>query len=181
MGVSEIMKNTFFRTEPLWGSIAKWKIVNRDLGYLIHRHDDELKIAMNLARDLEARLALIFPILDDLCSVTCPWCPAPCCLTAEVWIDFKDLLFLHLGGHTIPDKQLRSNSNKVCYCWSPKGCALPRISRPWICTWYLCPTQQANLRQKARHTQDEFNRLVQAVKTCRTEMEDEFIRTVCGS
>ena len=174
------MKNIFYEAGPPWGSIAKWKIVNRDLVYLINRHYDELKIAMKLARDLETRLSLIFPLLDDLCSATCPWCPAPCCLTAEVWIDFKDLLFLQLGGHPIPDKQLRSNSNKVCHCWNPKGCALPRISRPWICTWYLCPTQQANLRQKARHTQDEFNRLVQAVKVCRTEMEDEFIRIVCG-
>jgi hypothetical protein len=29
--------------------------------------------------------------------------------------------------------------------WKPKGCVLPRMSRPWICTWYLCPTQKAIL------------------------------------
>jgi len=178
MNVSEIMKNILYGAGPPWGSIAKWKIVNRDLGYLIHRHYDELKIVMKLARDLEARLALIFPILDDLCSVTCPWCPAPCCLTAEVWIDFKDLLFIHLCRHQAPPAQLLSDLKKVCRFWGLKGCVLPRMSRPWVCTWYLCPTQKANLRQKARHTQDEFSRLIQAVKVCRTEMEDEFVRIV---
>lgn len=174
------MKNIFNRAEPLWGSKVKWQIVNRDLDYLIHRHYGALKNAMKSARDLEARLTSIFPLLDDLCKVTCPWCPDPCCLTAEVWMDFKDLLFLHLGGHPIPDKQLRSNSKKVCRCWKPKGCALPRMVRPWICTWYICPTQKAILRRKSGHTRDKFSSLIQAVKISRTEMEDEFIRIVCS-
>jgi hypothetical protein len=56
MNVSEIMKNIIYWAGPPWGSVAKWKIVNRDLTYLIHRHCDELKIAMKLARDLETRL-----------------------------------------------------------------------------------------------------------------------------
>jgi hypothetical protein len=176
--MSAIMKNDFYGAEPPWGSKVKWQIINGDLDYLIHRHHDALKNAMKLAVDIESRLASIFPTLDDLCRATCPWCPDPCCLTAEVWIDFKDLLFLHLGGHPIPDKQLRSKSNKVCHCWRSKGCALPRMTRPWICTWYLCPTQTAVLRQKPRHTRDKFNRMIQAIKTGRTEMEAEFIRVV---
>ena len=82
--------------------------------------------------------------------------------------------------HPIPPEQLLPNLKEICRYWSLKGCVLPRMSRPWVCTWYLCPTQQANLRQKARHTQDEFSRLIQAVKVCRTKMEAEFIRIVCG-
>ncbi|MBW2247710.1 MAG: hypothetical protein JRF62_11105, partial [Deltaproteobacteria bacterium] len=58
------------------------------------------------------------------------------------------------------------------------GCMLPRITRPWVCTWYLCPTQKANLRQKPKSVQYLFSRAVQAIKTGRKEMESEFIRIV---
>ena len=172
------MKYNFYGAEPPWGSKVKWQIVNRDLDYLIHRHYDALKNATKLAHDLEVGLTSIFLLLDDLCRVSCPWCPNPCCLTAEVWIDFKDLLFFHLGEHPIPDRQLRSSSEKVCHCWRPKGCILPRIARPWICTWYLCPTQKAILRRKSSHTRNKFSRTIQDIKICRVEMEAEFIRIV---
>ncbi len=178
MGASVIMKNIYDRAQPPWESRAAWQIVNRDLDYLIHRHRDALKNAVILARNMEAPLESIFILLDDLCSATCPWCPNPCCLSAEVWIDFKDLLFLHLAGHPIPDKQLRSQLKKICRCWRPKGCGLPRISRPWICTWYLCPTQKAILLRKSCDTRDKFSRQVQIVKDCRRKMEAEFIRVV---
>jgi len=172
------MKNVAYEAEPPWSSKVKWQIVNRDLEYLIRRHYDALKNAMKSARDLEAGLASIFPFLDDMCRVTCPWCPAPCCLTARAWIDFKDLLFLHLVGRSVPPEQLFSNFKETCRYLSPRGCKLPRISRPWICTWYLCPTQKANLYRKDRHIQDRFRRTIQAVKVCRTEMESEFVRVV---
>ena len=174
------MQKNFHQDMPPWNSIDSWQEANQSLNFLIIRNLTELKRAVSLAHKIEARLALIFSILNDLCKATCPWCPDPCCLSAKVWIDFKDLLFLHLGGHQIPSEQLLSNLKEVCRYWSHKGCVLPRMSRPWVCAWYLCPTQQANLRQKARHTQDEFSRLIQTVKVCRAEMEAEFIRIVCG-
>jgi hypothetical protein len=178
MGANVIMKSTYDHVEPPWESKAAWQIVNRNLDYLIHRHHDALKHAVMLARVMEGSLKSIFILLDDLCSVTCPWCPTPCCLSAEVWIDFKDLVFLHLAGHPIPDRQLRSHLKKVCRCWRPKGCVLPRISRPWICTWYLCPTQKANLLRKSCDIRDKFSRQIQMVKDCRRKMEAEFIRVV---
>lgn len=172
------MQSNFHQIMPPWNSIASWQEANRSLNFLIQRNLSELDRTMSLAHKVQTRLASIFSFLDDLCRVTCPWCPDPCCLSAKVWIDFKDLLFLHLGGHQIPPEQLMSNLKDVCRYWSLKGCVLQRMSRPWVCTWYLCSTQQANLRQKARHTQDEFSCLIQTVKACRTEMEAEFVRIV---
>jgi len=163
---------------PPWKSAAAWQEANHSFEFLIKRHLTELDRAVRLAHKVETGLASMFSILDDLCNATCPWCPDPCCLTAKVWIDFKDLLFLHLGGHQIPPEQLLPDMKTVCRFWSLKGCVLPRMTRPWVCTWYLCPTQTANLRQKARHTQDKFSRLIRAVKIHRTEMEAEFIRVV---
>jgi hypothetical protein len=174
------MLNNFYMDMPPWNSIAAWQEANRRLHFLIQKNLSELDQAMTLAHKVQTRLASIFSLLDDLCQATCPWCPDPCCLSAKVWIDFKDLLFLHLGGHPVPPKQLLPNLKTVCRYWSLKGCMLPRMTRPWVCTWYLCPTQKACLRRKARHTQDEFGRLIQAVKVCRREMEAEFVRIVCG-
>jgi len=172
------MQSNFRQDMPPWNSIFSWQEANGSLDFLIQKNLVELDRAMFLAHKVQTRLASIFSILDDLCKATCPWCPDPCCLKAKVWINFKDLLFLHLGGHQIPPEQLLSNLKNVCRYWSLKGCVLPRMSRPWICTWYLCPTQKANLRQKAQYIQDKFSRLIQVVKICRAEMEAEFIRIV---
>jgi len=172
------MESNSHQIMPPWNSNDTWQEANRSLDYLIQKNLPDLDRATSLARKVQNRLSSMFSLLDDLCRDTCPWCPDPCCLSAKVWIDFKDLLFLHLGGHQIPPEQLLLNFEKVCRYWSPKGCVLPRMTRPWVCTWYLCPTQKASLRQKARHIQDKFNRLIQAVKVCRTEMEAEFIRIV---
>jgi hypothetical protein len=172
------MQKNFHQIIPPWHSIASWQEANQSLNFLMKKNLSELDRAMALAQKLQTRLASLFSIIDDLCKVTCPWCPDPCCLTAKVWIDFKDLLFLHLGGHPIPPEQLLPNFEKVCRFWSLKGCVLPRMTRPWVCTWYMCPSQTANLRRKSRHTQDKFSRLIKDVKDCRTEMEAEFIRVV---
>jgi len=178
MVVRAIMKNIFYGAEPPWGSKVKWKIVNRDLDYLIYRHYDVLKDAVMLARDLQVRMVSIFSLLDDLCWVTCPWCPEPCCLAARAWIDFKDLLFLHLAGHPVPPEQLLSDFKESCRYWSPRGCMLPRISRPWVCTWHLCPTQKVNLRRKAPSVQEKMRHAVQRITAGRKVMETEFIRIV---
>ena len=178
MVVRAIMKNIFYGAEPPWGSKVKWQIVNRDLDYLIYRHYDVLKDAVMLARDLQVRMVSIFSLLDDLCRVTCPWCPEPCCLAARAWIDFKDLLFLHLAGHPVPPEQLLSDFKESCRYWSPRGCMLPRISRPWVCTWHLCPTQKVNLRRKAPSVQEKMRHAVQRITAGRKAMETEFIRIV---
>jgi hypothetical protein len=172
------MGNDFYRTEPLWGATDTWKTANWNLEYLIRRHGSHMSRAVILAQDIQFRLESIFLLLDDLSAVTCPWCPDPCCLTATVWMDFKDLLFLHLIGHQIPHAQLLTELNETCRYLSPRGCMLPRIVRPWVCTWYLCPTQKAKLRQKPKSVQDKFIRAVQAIKIGRKEMESEFIRIV---
>jgi len=159
------MGSDFYRTEPSWRATDTWKTANRNLECLIRRHGPDMKRAVVLARDIQVRLESIFLLLDDLCAITCPWCPDPCCLTARVWIDFKDLLFLHLNGHQIPPAQLLADLKETCRYLGPRGCMLSRIARPWVCTWYLCPTQKANLPKKPNPVQDKFIRTVQAIKT----------------
>lgn len=161
-----------------WGPSAAWREANRTLDLLICLHRAELKQAVTLARRVQAQLGWLFALMDDLCAATCRFCPDPCCLAATVWIDFRDLLFLHLTRQPVPTKQLRHDLNATCRCLGPKGCSLPRISRPWVCAWYLCPPQAAHLRKEAPSVQENFSRAVQVIKTGRKEMEAEFIRVV---
>jgi len=158
--------------------MTDWQEANRSLNYLIRLHRHKLSRTVSLAREVQVRLESIFSLLDDLCTVTCPWCPDPCCLLARVWVDFKDLLFLHLVGQQIPPSQLLTDLNSVCRYVGPRGCLLPRLARPWTCTWYLCSSQMTRLLQKSIPVQGKFNQAVQAIKTGRKEMEDEFIRVV---
>ena len=172
------MGSDFYNAGALWGTTDTWKVANQNLDYLIRRHARKMSRAIVLAREVQGQMKSIFLLLDDLCAVTCPWCPDPCCLTATAWIDFKDLLFLHLNGHQIPPAQLLGELSDTCRYLGPKGCMLPRVARPWVCTWYLCPTQKANLLRKPKSVQEKFIRAVQAIKTGRKEMESEFIRIV---
>lgn len=163
---------------PPWGSVVKWDEANRSVEHLIGLHRPELEQTFFLARNIQGQLESIFPLIDDLCASTCPWCPDPCCMIAKVWIDFQDLLFLHLSGQVIPQAQLLQELGNTCRYWSHRGCTLTRIVRPWICTWYSCPPQMANFRKQHPVVQETFNHAVQAIKTARNQMEAEFIRVV---
>jgi hypothetical protein len=163
---------------PPWSSSLAWQEVNQVFDYLIRLHRPELHFARALAGEIKVRLESIFPLMDELCLHTCPRCPEPCCLVAKVWIDFPDLLFMHLTNQHIPSAQLVEDLKETCRYMSLRGCRLPRISRPWPCSWYLCPPQKTILRQNTRLLQDSYSYAVRAIRVRRNEMEAEFILVV---
>jgi hypothetical protein len=120
-------------------------------------------------------------MLDDLCLETCPRCPDPCCLKASPWFDFRDLIFLHLHALAIPPGQTIKTMASTCRYSSKNGCTLDRISRPWICTWYLCPVQAANINVRRSHQKKGLLTAINEIKDTRKEMEDEFIKVICQS
>ena len=160
---------------PPWGSNPAWQEANRCIDIHVHRYNAKLKSSLTMAQDLRARLESIFPILEDLCTVTCSWCPEPCCLTASPWFDFRDLIFLHLNHLSIPLNQPIDAYEATCCYISPQGCKLPRIIRPWICIWYLCPVQKANLKKRGNCLLETFIRTIEEIKIARKQIEDEFI------
>jgi len=172
------VSGNFSQALPLWGSPEVWREANQTMNHLIHLHRPALERAKGFAYGILDQLMPIFSRLDDLCAVTCPWCPDPCCRVAKVWVDFKDLLFLHLTDQPIPPVQLMKNLDKRCYYLGSRGCTLPRVIRPWICTRYLCPSQMASLRKRPGSAQEFFEPAFQAVKAGRNKMETEFIRIV---
>lgn len=125
-----------------WAADAEWHRCQRTL----RTHIAQRPAAMGKARHHAAGIAhwrdRLADVFDTAAPVTCARCPAPCCRRAKVWLDFKDLLFIHLTGETPPSRQLRGDLRGPCRRLGPQGCTLPHRSRPWICAWYVCPDLQ---------------------------------------
>ena len=163
---------------PPWGSVAAWQEANFSIDFHIKQHYHRLQPAIQIANDTRVGLESIFSCLDDLGQVTCPHCADVCCLSASPWYDMRDLLFLHLSRIPIPLTQAISGINETCCYISHNGCTLPRITRPWICTWYLCPVQTANLKERQASQWQTLAGVLGDIKARRKEMEDEFIRVI---
>lgn len=165
-------------TAPLWGAPDAWREANETVAWLVQRCAEPLAPAMIQAQAIHRELVDVFPQLDWLCQHTCRWCPEPCCQVATVWIDFQDLVFLHLLGRTPPPVPPISEVGDVCRYSGPTGCSLDRICRPWICTWYVCPTQRAILRGREKEMGREIDRAFTAIKKSRSAMDAAFINAV---
>ena len=161
-----------------WASPGSWKAANQAVDYHLQRYRFDLKHTAIVAQEIKFGLNSIFSILDELCSHSCPWCPEPCCLNAIVWFDFKDLLYLHINKLPISPAQPKVNLSTPCKYLGPNGCRLPRIARPWICTWYLCPTQTANLRNAHQDYHNVLKQNFAQIKSGRKLLENEFIRII---
>ena len=161
-----------------WAIPISWQAANQAIAYHLQRLRPDLKQPVILAREIKSCLNSVFPILDELCAHSCPWCPEPCCLSALVWFDFKDLLFLHFNNLSIPLAQPKAKSKTPCRHLGPRGCRLPRVARPWICTWYLCPTQTAKLSNGNQAKHNLLNRAFAQIKSDRNLLESEYIRII---
>ncbi len=154
-----------------WADPADWRAANAAVARLVRRPSGPL---MRLAHQLDAALAGAYPRLDALCRITCPHCPDPCCLSATIWLDFRDLLRLHLTARPIPPAQPRSRPGETGRYAGPAGCRLPRPQRPFICTWYLCPAQTAALRRTGEAS--TFTHRLERAKSLRKDLESRLWR-----
>lgn len=161
-----------------WRTPSSWTEALHTLEDLVARHAKDLGPARSEAKAVRVHLESVFPSLDALCRVTCPECEAPCCLEAAVYADFRDLLFLSLLHLPPPPGQLRDASGTPCRYHTPHGCALPRLQRPWICTWYLCAAQRAVLKRGPESDRQRLLSALDAIRVERRTMEDTFLDVV---
>lgn len=162
--------------EPTWKYSASWNEANHTVAFLIDRHENHLHETLRIARNLLRKVVSLFPLLEELCRATCTYCPDPCCFSAYAWFDFKDLLFAHLNGLAIPSAQLMTDRKMICRYLGVRGCTLERMSRPWICTWYLCPAQHGVLRaDTACGKKTFFHETATEIRGGRKKMEMAFI------
>ncbi len=162
-----------------WGRPAQWLEINETIAYMIKRYQGELPQAFALAAQTENLLESVFSLMDELCAETCPDCREACCRVAKLWYNFPDLLFLHLNGLEPAPGQPHREYHLHCRYLSEQGCMLPRIRRPWICTWYLCPPQTSLLRKRGKTVRRRVDEIFQEIKEKRKGMEEEFLRVIC--
>ena len=164
-----------------WAQPDQWQAVHRTFNRLIDRHRPRLGPAREASRTLKRRLLSLIPLLDDLAASTCSRCPDPCCAVAVPWYDFRDLLFLNLTGEPIPPAQPLNDYGGTCRYLGPRGCRIERIRRPWICTWYRCPTQTARLQNYHIHLKNRMERELRQIKAERMALETLFLRVISPS
>jgi len=169
-----------------WANIEEWKEANNSIYKIIDLHKKRLNEIFELSLKIKSSYESIFPMMDSLCYETCLHCPDPCCISAKIWFDYKDLLFLNLSacenykpenfGLALTLSQPISNLNNMCRYLNPqKGCTLSRIFRPFICTWYLCPAQKSNLRKKDKFITERFFSSLEFIRSARKQLEEEMI------
>jgi hypothetical protein len=164
---------------PPWGQRPAWIQAHQSLSWLCALRAAELHPLRRQAARLVQGLETLFPVLDCLCVRTCPACHDPCCLRARPWFDFRDLLLMHLAGLSTPLLQTLGDGTSRCRYAGPLGCTLPRYSRPWICTWYICPAQKELLASEPERRRVPFQKKLESVKEGRKRLEDRFIALVC--
>jgi len=155
-----------------------WATSNQALDRLICRHHRYIKPAARIAAVIRQELELIFPLLDTVCRLTCPWCPDPCCIVTKVWYDFIDLIFLHLIEVPLPPGPLAFRPEDPCRYLSSKGCQLSRLIRPWGCIQYTCPTQRKNLHRYRPDDERQIDLAFNKIRDRRSQLETEFQRAV---
>lgn len=158
-----------------WHTEALWNEAREALRYSLLQGPDRMAAARQSAARLGHQLDLLACRFDQLAATTCMDCPDPCCRHAKVWLDFQDLLFIHLHQETLPPQQLRRNLHESCRYLGRHGCTLPRLSRPWICTWYICPAQRQVLARDIPGGMAQTATALARVKSLREEMERRFL------
>ncbi len=158
-----------------WASAAAWREGQLSLKRTIAASRADLADAAALAERIVHRYLLAGDLFDELSDVTCGTCPQPCCLDAKVWLDFKDLLFIHLSGQEPPPGQLREDWWGRCRYLTSNGCALPRPVRPWVCTWYICPDQRRAIARGLPGAPQRLTRWWSEITSWRDRMEHAFM------
>ena len=161
-----------------WNSKSLWQEANQSMSHIVRLHRRHLSEAVGMAKEILSDLQSTFSLMDELCAQTCPKCPEPCCLSAKLWFDFKDLVFLNVSRIDIPDAQPLAHYDDTCRYLGFAGCTLPRRSRPWVFTYYRCPVQTSRLRKQSRTQYRELDRLLEKIKNDRKKLEDEYVRQI---
>ena len=166
---------------PFWNETRTWREANLSPSRLLRMWRSELDPARKKARRMEALLDFVIPLMEDLCEATCSACSDPCCARARVRFDLADLLFMHLTDQAVPLAQSGPEGHGPCRYLGPEGCLLPRLSRPWICRWYICPQQKTLLRHYPASGQRRFELALSRIRRLRRDLEHDFILAVSPS
>lgn len=108
--------------------------------------------------------------MDRYCHATCHGCQDFCCNADGIYFDLADLIYLLILDNDLPTGQTRAERGAPCRYLAEEGCILPRMCRPFICTWYLCEPQMTLLEAEPLPFQKQFTAVMQMVRRCRQQL-----------
>jgi len=168
-----------------WSTTEEWGQVYLSIKRIDDLYEQKLVNVYKTADQIRQRFEEISGSIEKLCSDTCVYCEDICCIRANIWFDFKDLLYIFFGLNQFPASQIIKNSSgnrkRACCHFSGKGCMLSRLERPFICTWYFCPEQKEYLACHHQKTKQAIDQNLMEIKFLRNKMEEEFIRIPCSN
>lgn len=129
-----------------WIHQADWEEMLQFAGNICEGLGESRVEVMQHINDIVAVYEDLEASLTRLCRATCPTCEDVCCTKATVWYDQRDIILYHLATGFFPEKQISRSETGTCCHLGEGGCRLPRLERPFICTWYICGAQVAILR-----------------------------------
>ena len=163
--------------DHLWLDPETWGEVQSGLDWLLSLHAKRCGPILEMAACILRRMQAVDPVLSQVCAWTCPECVHPCCQRATVRYDLRDLLFLHCIHWAVPVGHPSPDAGDCCYL-GPEGCMMPRFVRPFLCTWYLCPSQMDILRQAGNGPLAQLPQRLQEIQDLRKDLEEAFVQMV---
>ncbi|MCP3872687.1 MAG: hypothetical protein GY699_05955 [Desulfobacteraceae bacterium] len=167
-----------------WQTLDEWNQIFFSIQAIDNLYGDKLNNIRELAINIRQKYKQISDAIEMVCSHTCVDCMDICCKRATIWFDLKDVLYIYFGTKTFPEFQIykkeKEKSEKSCCHFSPKGCALERTKRPFVCTWYFCSDQKKYLASHHRKINSDFDLIFMEIKNFRNQIEEEFIQISSG-
>lgn len=161
---------------PPWKDENSWHQITLFFQYSCKGND--IRPVWSHAALLAKKIKLVDGLFTELCNQTCRACSEPCCLRATIWYDFSDLLFLYLYQKTLPPRQILKRRGEPCPFLTPLGCALPRLQRPFICTWYVCTVQRQEIDSIKDSSMHRLQDLLREIQLTRKKLESVFVQVV---
>ncbi len=166
----------------LWNSAKDWEQVLTTIRKFADQYRGSVLHVNSIAFLIKEKIESLSAPMDDLCQNTCPGCEDICCHRATIWYDFKDLLAIYFSTNQLPDSQIRkvnlSDDQPGCCHLSTQGCKLKRAERPFVCTWYICPSQKQYINLHQKELAQKLDQTLIDIKYLREKIESEFIKFV---
>lgn len=120
---------------------------------------------MKLPEALTAEFDAVSSFIERHTQAVCPNCEKVCCIDRHGTYEKEDIVFLSAIGELRHDVRPKEPDTEPCRFLSPVGCGLPRIRRPFRCTWYFCTAlldeMQGGNPREYRKFIAELNRLLE--------------------
>jgi len=114
-----------------------WKTVE-EIKNFFREHQDEMGLVHEKAIQFSKAFAIMDPFIQKYTAKVCPYCGTVCCCNKHGFPEFADVVAIIAMGGKVPQYDLSVDERALCQFIGEKGCVLPRVERPYRCTWYFC-------------------------------------------